>query len=39
MLPVVPYLDSLRWVFIAAALVGIVVAAYAWIDDCGGRLG
>ena len=28
-LPLVPYLDSLRWVFIAAALAGIAVAIYA----------
>ena len=32
-LPLVPYLDSLRWVFIAAALAGIAVAIYARIDD------
>lgn len=33
LLPLVPYLDSLRWVFIAAALAGIAVAIYARIDD------
>ena len=32
-LPLVPYLDTLRWVFIAAALAGIAVAIYARIDD------
>jgi len=32
-LPLVPYLDTLRWVFIAVALVGIAVAIYARIDD------
>jgi hypothetical protein len=32
-LPLVPYLDTLRWVFIALALVGIAVAVYARIDD------
>lgn len=32
-LPLMPYLDSLRWVFIAAALAGIAVAIYARIDD------
>ena len=32
-LPLVPYLDSLRWVFIAVALAGIAVAIYARIDD------
>ena len=32
-LPLVPYLDTLRWVFITAALVGIAVAIYARIDD------
>ena len=31
--PLVPYLDTLRWVFIAAALAGIAVAIYARIDD------
>ena len=33
-LPLVPYLDTIRWVFIAAALAGIAVAIYARIDDC-----
>jgi zinc D-Ala-D-Ala carboxypeptidase len=32
-LPLVPYLDTLRWVFIAAALGGIAVAIYARLDD------
>ncbi|MGE0659795.1 MAG: YcbK family protein [Reyranellaceae bacterium] len=32
-LPLVPYLDTLRWVFIALALAGIAVAIYARIDD------
>ena len=32
-LPLVPYLDTLRWVFIAAALAGIGVTIYARIDD------
>ena len=32
-LPLVPYLDALRWVFIALALVGIAVAIRARIDD------
>ncbi len=32
-LPLVPYLDTLRWVFIAAALAGIAVAIYARWDD------
>lgn len=32
-LPLVPYLDSLRWVFIAVALVGIAVTIYARLDD------
>ena len=31
--PVVPYLDTLRWVFIAIALAGIAVAIYARLDD------
>lgn len=31
--PMMPYLDSLRWVFIALALGGIAVAVYARIDD------
>jgi hypothetical protein len=32
-LPLVPYLDSLRWLFIAVALGGIAVAIYARLDD------
>ena len=32
-LPLVPYLDTLRWVFITAALFGIAVAIHARIDD------
>jgi len=32
-LPLVPYLDSLRWVFIAVALGGIAVTIYARLDD------
>ena len=32
-LPLVPYLDILRWVFIAVALIGIAVAIHARIDD------
>ena len=32
-LPLVPYLDTLRWVFIAVALFGIAVAIHARIDD------
>jgi len=32
-LPLVPYLDTLRWVFIALALTGIAVAIHARIDD------
>lgn len=32
-LPLVPYPDTLRWVFIAVALGGIGVAIYARIDD------
>jgi len=32
-LPLVPYLDTLRWVFIATALIGIAVAIHARIDD------
>lgn len=31
--PLVPYLDTLRWVFIALALAGIVLAIYARLDD------
>ena len=32
-LPLVPYLDTLRWVFIAVALAGIAVAIHARVDD------
>ncbi|MBZ0130460.1 MAG: DUF882 domain-containing protein [Rhodobacteraceae bacterium] len=32
-LPLVPYLDTLRWVFIAAALGGIAITVYARWDD------
>ena len=32
-LPLVPYLGTLRWIFIAVALIGIVVAIHARIDD------
>jgi hypothetical protein len=32
-LPLVPYLDALRWLFIAVALAGIAVAIHARIDD------
>jgi zinc D-Ala-D-Ala carboxypeptidase len=32
-LPLVPHLDTLRWLFIALALAGIAVAIWARIDD------
>lgn len=32
-LPLVPYLDSLRWLFITLALAGIAVAIWARVDD------
>ncbi|MEI4234740.1 YcbK family protein [Roseovarius sp. D22-M7] len=32
-LPLVPYLDTLRWVFIALAFAGIGVAVWARLDD------
>ena len=32
-LPLVPYLDTLRWLFVAVALAGIAVAIYARVDD------
>lgn len=32
-LPLVPYLDTLRWVFIALALAGIAVTVWARVDD------
>ena len=31
--PLVPYLDTLRWLFILLALGGIAVAVWARIDD------
>lgn len=37
-LPLVPYLDTLRWAFIAVALGGIAVMIYARLDDwCRGQ--
>lgn len=32
-LPLVPYLDTLRWLFIALALSGIAMAVWARVDD------
>jgi hypothetical protein len=32
-LPLGPYLDTLRWIFIAVAPAGIAVAIHARIDD------
>ncbi len=32
-LPLVPYLDTMRWLFIALALGGIAVAVWARVDD------
>ena len=32
-LPLIPYLDSLRWIFIALALAGIALAIWARVDD------
>ena len=32
-LPLVPYLQTLRWVFIAVALGGIAATIYARLDD------
>jgi len=32
-LPLVPYLDTLSWVFIAVALCGTAVTIYAGLDD------
>jgi zinc D-Ala-D-Ala carboxypeptidase len=32
-LPLVPHLDTMRWVFIAIALAGIATAIYARVDD------
>ena len=31
--PLVPYLDTLRWVLIAIALIGIAVTIHARLDD------
>ena len=31
--PLVPYLDTLRWVLIAIALIGITVTIHARLDD------
>lgn len=31
--PLIPYLDTLRWLFIAAALIGIGITVYARWDD------
>jgi hypothetical protein len=37
LLPLIPYLDTLRWVFIAVALGGIAVTIYArWTTGNGG---
>ena len=33
LLPLVPHLDTLRWMFVAAALAGIAVTIYARWDD------
>ena len=32
-IPLIPYLDSLRWLFVALALGGIAVTIYARLDD------
>jgi len=32
-LPLVPYLDTLRWLLIAIALIGIAVTIHARLDD------
>lgn len=32
-LPLVPYLDTLRWLFIAVALIGVSITIYARWDD------
>jgi len=32
-LPLVPYLDTLRWVLIAVALAGVAITIYARLDD------
>ena len=31
--PLVPYLDTLRWLLIAIALIGIAVTIHARLDD------
>jgi zinc D-Ala-D-Ala carboxypeptidase len=31
--PLIPYLDTLRWLFIAAALIGVGFTIYARWDD------
>ena len=31
--PLIPYLDTLGWLFISLALVGIALAIYAQLDD------
>ena len=31
--PLIPYLDTLRWLFIGLALIGIAVTIYARLDD------
>jgi zinc D-Ala-D-Ala carboxypeptidase len=31
--PLIPYLDTLRWAFIALALAGIALTIYARLDD------
>ena len=31
--PLIPYLDTLRWLFIGLALIGIGVTIYARLDD------
>ncbi len=31
--PLIPYLDTMRWLFIAVALVGIGITIYARWDD------
>lgn len=36
-LSLVPYLDALRWVFIAVALGGIAVTIYARLDEWHGE--
>ena len=31
--PLIPYLDTMRWLFIAVALIGVSVTIYARWDD------